>query len=388
MRLPLAYSYRNLTRRPWRTGMTVVGVAIVVFASVMMLALSRGISRRLDVTGDASNLLMISRKGQNTMFSDISAEEVVDLLSMPGLAMGIDGRPLVSPELHHVSLVEVASGDVAVRAPADVRGVGPLAWEVHPGVRVTRGRLPEEPFEVLAGCTAHGKLSVPADALQPGTSIRFEGRDWAICGVFSDNGALTESQLWVADSDLLTVLRRRTHSFVVARFAGEAQARAAARLFAEPGAIERHFKGWGERDYYRQFTEALGWLLWLSLFLVAAVAGAGTLIGINTMYTAIVTRMSEIATLRVLGFKRRHIAVALLAESLLMAMLGGALGALAGLFVRDLPFKLSQGAFFLTVDAVVLAAAAGLSAFIGIAGALLPSISLLRLSILGAMRHA
>ena len=106
------------------------------------------------------------------------------------------------------------------------------------------------------------------------------------------------------------------------------------------------------------------------------------------MYTAIVTRMSEIATLRVLGFKRRHIAVALLAESLLMARLGGALGALAGLFVRDLPFKLSQGAFFLTVDAVVLAAAAGLSAFIGIAGALLPSISLLRLSILGAMRHA
>ena len=40
MNLPLNYSLRNLRRRPWRTGATVLGIAIVVFAAVLMLSLS------------------------------------------------------------------------------------------------------------------------------------------------------------------------------------------------------------------------------------------------------------------------------------------------------------------------------------------------------------
>jgi putative ABC transport system permease protein len=131
----------------------------------------------------------------------------------------------------------------------------------------------------------------------------------------------------------------------------------------------------------------MAWVSWLSLFMVVAITAAGALIGVNTMYTAITTRMRELATLRVLGFKRRQIATAILIESVAISLLGGLLGTLAAFFANDVPVKLSQGAFFLTVDATVIATSAALAGAIGVLGALLPSIRPLRLTIVEALRH-
>ena len=387
MGIPLTYSLRNLARRPWRTAMTVCGAAMAVLASLLMLALSRGLYQRLDVTGEPENLLLISRKGQNAMFSSIKEEEVVDLWSMSKLALGANGKPLVSPELLHVSFVAVQTSDGTKRAPVSVRGVGPAAWEVHRAVRVTQGRLPEETFDLLVGCTAYIKIGVPPEALAPGRQVRFEEQDWNICGVFEAGGSLLESELWMGESDLQTVLRRRTHSFVVARFQDPSQAQNATEYFRRTGAVERHFKGWPERGYYRQSTKTLAWVFWLSLFMVAAITVAGVLMGVNTMYTAIITRMDEIATLRVLGFKRRQIVASLLVESLVISLLGGLLGSATALLADHIPIRLSQGAFYLRVDATVLAAGLALALFIGVVGALLPSVRQLRLSILDAMRY-
>ena len=74
------------------------------------------------------------------------------------LARTTDGRQLISPELLHVSFVDLDAGGKEVRAPVTVRGVDPVAYEVHRTVRVLRGRLPENSWEALAGCAAHVKL--------------------------------------------------------------------------------------------------------------------------------------------------------------------------------------------------------------------------------------
>ncbi len=96
MNLPLHYSLRNLRRRPWQSGATALGIAIVVFAAVLMLSLSRGLFSRLDITGSSENLLMISRKGQNAMFSNIEPAEVVDQRTVAGRAE--NESPVIGPE--------------------------------------------------------------------------------------------------------------------------------------------------------------------------------------------------------------------------------------------------------------------------------------------------
>ena len=56
----------------------------------------------------------------------------------------------------------------------------------------------------------------------------------------------------------------------------------------------------------------------------------GALFGaLNTMYSAVAARTREIATLRALGFGSGPVVISILVESLCLALLGGAIGALA-----------------------------------------------------------
>jgi ABC-type antimicrobial peptide transport system permease subunit len=173
----------------------------------------------------------------------------------------------------------------------------------------------------------------------------------------------------------------------VIRFEDAAKMESALKEFHTSGRLERYFKGWSEKGYYREFTKSLNWVFWLSVFMVGAITLAGALIGINTMYTTIITRMDEIATQRILGFSRLHIASSLFIESLTISLISGILGAGIGLFVNGIPMKMSLGAFFLTVDEVVIVYAIALSLFIGIIGVILPVIKGLRLSIVDALHY-
>ena len=388
MNLPLHYSLRNLRRRPWQSGATVLGIAIVVFAAVLMLSLSRGLFARLDITGSDDNLIMISRKGQNAMFSEIDAAEVVAVSHMPQLARSASGKYLISPEILHMAMVRAAAVKSRHKSVVSIRGVSPIAFDVHDGIRVSEGRLPEVgKYEILAGSMSHIKLGVPVEALAVGQDIRFENVYWTVVGRFTDNASLIESEIWVPQDTLMSVMRRRTHSLVVAKFTSPTYARDATALFRQSGEIEKFFKGWPEREYYGQFTEGLAWVFWLSVFMVCLVAVAGVLIGVNTMYTVVVNRMGEIATHRILGFSKFDITMSLLTESVIIALLGGVLGSAAGLYFHDMPMKLSYGAFRLSVDALVVGAGMCLAILVGVLGALLPTYKGLRLTIIEALHY-
>ncbi len=57
--------------------------------------------------------------------------------------------------------------------------------------------------------------------------------------------------------------------------------------------------------------------------------GIGAVFGaINTMYAIVAARTREIGTLRALGFSRRSILVSFLIESVILALIGGAIGCL------------------------------------------------------------
>jgi putative ABC transport system permease protein len=354
-----------------------------------MLSLSRGLFSRLDITGSDENLLMISRKGQNAMFSNIEPAEVVEVSKMPGLALDAAGAPMVSPEILHVAMVRALAVKSKARSAVSIRGVSSMAFAVHDGVRVAKGgRLPATgKYEVLAGSMAHIKLGIPVEALAVGKYIRFEGQGWKIVGRFTDNESLIESELWIPEDILMTVMPRQTHSLVVAKFKSPDAARAATALFGKSGAIEKFFKGWVESEYYGQFTDGLSWIFWLSVCMVALVAIAGLLIGVNTMYTVVVNRMGEIATHRILGFTKFDIAMSLLTESAIIALLGGAIGSAAGMYFDDMPMKLSYGAFRLSVDWLVVSAGMGLALTVGVLGALLPTVKGLRLTIIEALHY-
>ena len=60
MLLPWEYGVRNLTRRPGRTGLTLIALAIVILLIFVVVGFIRGLERQLAITGDAEVALVYS----------------------------------------------------------------------------------------------------------------------------------------------------------------------------------------------------------------------------------------------------------------------------------------------------------------------------------------
>ena len=150
-----------------------------------------------------------------------------------------------------------------------------------------------------------------------------------------------------------------------------------------------------ERQYYDEQAGPVGGaLLGLALF-VAIVMGVGAVFGaMNTMYAVVAQRTREIATLRALGFRRRSILLSFLVESMLIALVAGAIGCGLGLFANWLPtaatgsVTFSELAFAFTVTPQSLAIGMTFALVMGFVGGLLPAVRAALLPITKALRDA
>ena len=114
----------------------------------------------------------------------------------------------------------------------------------------------------------------------------------------------------------------------------------------------------------------------------------------NTMHSAVVARTREIATLRALGFGSSAVVVALMLESLLLALVGGIIGGgLAWLAFNNFHAStmnwqsFSQIAFAFKVTPELLVRGIVWSALIGLVGGLFPAIRAARLPIAAGLRE-
>ena len=128
-----------------------------------------------------------------------------------------------------------------------------------------------------------------------------------------------------------------------------------------------------------QFTTLL-----LGLGAVALLVGA---IGIaNIMVISVLERRGEIGLRRALGATRRHISIQFLAESALLAVLGGIAGVIVGAGATAIYAQAKHQPFVVPLYALVTAPAAGL--IIGAIAGLYPATKAARLSPTEALRSA
>jgi putative ABC transport system permease protein len=128
---------------------------------------------------------------------------------------------------------------------------------------------------------------------------------------------------------------------------------------------------------------------------IATLMALGALFGaLNTMYSAVAARTREIATLRALGFGVGPVLLSVLFESLVLALVGGVVGAAAAYFAFN-GFKastinwqsFSQVAFAFTVTPKLLINAIFWALTIGLIGGLFPAIRAARMPIAAALRE-
>lgn len=385
-----AITVANLRTVPSRLGISlviVIGLAGVVAVLTSLMAMSNGLSLTLLATGKQDRVVMLRASSQAELNSVLARADIDIAKQAPGIAKDAGGNAIASAELLIITEL-VPKGQSKGGVNVSLRGVEQSAFVLRPEVRIVAGqRFKPGLREVIVGKKAQSQFA----GLDLGAVVRFRGADWKIVGVF-ESGDAHESELWVdVDTAQTSFGRPNSYSALVAQLQSESAFETMnAALASDPRMkidLER------ERSYYSAQTEQSTRGIKFLTALVSIIMGFGALFSaLNTMYSAVSTRTKEIATLRAIGFGGLPVMVSVLAESMLLALLGGLLGAVIayvlfnGYTISTLGAGFTQVAFSFAVSPKLVAIGLILSLCIGFFGGLLPAFSAARTNIPTALR--
>ena len=382
------FGLMSIPQRRGAVAATIFGVAGVVTVFIGVLSIAAGFRRAMAASGSADSAVVLRSGADSEMVSGFSREETRLIADAPGVARNARG-PLASAELFVIINLPKRSTGTDTNLP--LRGVEGPAVEVREQFKIVEGRLFEPgKNEVIAGIGAARETA----GVAVGAQIKVGRESWPVVGIFSTIGGVAESELWT-DAKVLQGAYHRGDSFqsVYARL-------------ASPGAFQQfkdalttnpqlNVKVERQSEYYAEQSTTLTTLIKILGFGIAALMAAGAVFGaLNTMYSAVAARTREIATLRALGFGRGAVVIAVMFESLVLALVGGAVG--AGLaYVAFDNFRaatmnwqsFSQVTFAFAVTPRLLVQGVIWATAIGLIGGLLPAIRAARLPIAAALRE-
>ena len=388
MKIPLSYNARSLIQRPVSTAFTALGIALVVAVFIGMLALANGFRSALIRTGSMQNVLILRRGADSEMSSSMDRQSVSILASSPHVATGGDGRPMVSPEAYVVIPLPRKGGDTTAMANGVVRGVSPAAWTVRSNVQIVAGRRPQSGrTEICVGEKMAGRFNHTG----VGETLRFAGRDWTVACRFTAGGSAFESEIWGENEQILPVFRGENFQSVTFRLKDPAAFEEAKRTLEADKRVTVDVHR--ESDFYTQQSQLLGRILEFLAIMITSIMAVGAIFGaINTMYAAVAARSSEIAVLLTLGFHPRSVLASFLAESALIAVVGGVIGALLALPINGLITSttnwasFSEIAFTFRVTPGLLLAGMAFAVVMGLVGGYFPARRAARMAVVQALR--
>ncbi len=378
----------GLVSRKLRAGLSVIGIAIGIAALVAVLGISE--SSRSDLLAQLDTLgtnLLTAAPGQSFLGESATLpDEAPAMIGRIGPVQDVSSIAALDATVRRSDYIdEDETGGIGVYA-ADSGLLTTLGGEMRTGAFLTAANdaLPT----VVLGSVAAERLAIG----RPGVEVVLGDARYTVIGIMEDlplaqdldRGALigfdqaTEaigagerpdvSRVYVrADTDQVADVRdvmaatanpENPEEVDVSRPSDVLEARAAT-------------------------DEALT-ALFLGLGAVALLVGG---IGIaNVMVISVLERRSEIGLRRALGATERHVGAQFLTESLILAVLGGLGGLVAGAAVTA-GYALSQG-WTVTVPAVALAGGLAAALLIGAVAGLYPAIRAARLSPTEALRSA
>jgi putative ABC transport system permease protein len=387
-RLPIRYSMRNLWTRKLTTLLTAGGMALVVFVFAAVQMLDTGLKATLVSTGQPDNMLATRRGSNAEISSGIDRVQAGIIESQPEIAIGPDGKRLVSKEA--VILITLPKRQSGQATNVTTRGLGEAGIAVRPQVRFREGR----PFTRGAAEAVVGKsLAERFENTAIGSALRFGGREWRVVGIFDSGGAAFDSEVWVDADQLMQSFRRQSYSTVIARLVDERALDAVKKRLESDPRLTLDVKR--ERVFYEDQSQALSkFISYLGLTL-SIIFSIGAMIGaMITMYAAVANRVREIGTLRALGYRRSAVLGAFLFESVLLGAIGGIVGIALASFMQLIQIStLNWQSFAELAFTFTLTPAIALSSFVfailmGVLGGFLPAVRAARLSIVDALRAA
>lgn len=381
-----AINVKSIPQRFWLSLSTVVAVGLVVVVLLSFLAMANGFQRTLTSAG-ADDIAIVLRGGSEAeLNSTVSREQVRLFEDGPGIARSPDGKPLVSAELYLV--VDGVKRSSQTKANLPLRGIGQEGAAVRKGIKIVEGRM----FSPGANEVVVGRaLLREFQGFEVGQTARFGTSRWTVVGIFEADGSVFESEIW-ADLPVVQSLFNRSNVFQTVRVRLQSPAALETLKRFNDGDPRLKLDVKSEAAYFADqaaqtsdMIQMLGWPLAIAMAL-GALAGA-----LNTMYSSVAARAVEIATLRAIGFGGFPAFVGTLVESLVLATIGGVIGAAATYFIFDgfststLGASFTQVVFSFELSPALIAQGVMLALGVGLAGGLFPALRAARMPIVAGL---
>ncbi len=378
----------SIPQRCGSVAAAVIGLAGVVTVLVSVLSIGVGFRKTMAASGSPDSAIVLRSGADSEMVSGFLRENTRVIGDAPGLARS-DKGPLASAELFVI--INLPKRSTGTDANVPLRGVEDEAFKVREKFMLVEGRRFEPgKDEVIVGIGAAHQFA----GLEIGNKIKVGRYEWPVVGIFSAGGGTAESEIWT-DATVLQGTYHRGDSFqsVYTKLSSPAafqQFKDA--LTADP---RLNVKVLRQADYYAEQSTAVTKLITTLGYMIASLMALGAVFGaLITMYSAVSARTREIATLRALGFGRGSVVVSVLIESLVLALIGGALGAALaylafnGFQTATMNFQsFSQVTFAFEVSPELLLQGIVWATVIGLIGGLFPALRAARLPIAAALRE-
>lgn len=379
----------TLPQRIGTSSVVVIGIAGVVAVLVSLLAMGVGYRETLSRSGSADTAIVLRGGSASEVSSVLDHASTTVIEQAPGIARDAAGKPIASPELVVAANLPLndGSGD---EGSVQVRGVGDQAWTLRPEVKIVAGRKFTPGLrELVVGKGAQHQFA----GLAPGREIKLGSQTWTVAGVFESGNAM-DSELW-GDANVVADTYRRgsSRTSVFVRLTGAAAFDAfRAALSSDP---RLQVDTSTTLDYFRKQSEGVTKAITIIGIVVGVIMGIGAVFGaLNTMFATVAARAREIATLRAIGFRGLPVVVAVMLETMLLALLGGVIGGLLAWLVFNgySASTLAQGtvgtlSFRLAVTPALFWTGLKWALAIGFIGGLFPAVRAARLPVTTALRE-
>jgi ABC-type antimicrobial peptide transport system permease subunit len=386
--VPLAYIVRNLSVRRVTSALTALGMALVVYVFATVLMMSEGIRATLVATGQPDNVVVLRKGAGAEINSAIGREQAAIIENLPGIATDALGRRLASRE--PVALNNLRKRGSGKPSNVTVRGTSEVGLELRPQVRISEGRMFRPgTSEIVAGrAIADGFVGAGL-----GETLRFAGREWTVVGVFDAGRSGFESEIWGDSEQMLQAFRRRAFSSMVFRLNDTGDFERTRTLIEGDPRLTLEAKP--EIRFYAEQSEALATFISILGTALSMIFSIGAIVGaMITMFAAVAQRVSEIGTLRALGFRRGAVLAAFLGEALLLALIGGVAGLAAASLMQTVNISttnfqtFSELAFRFTMTPAIAVETLAFALCMGLVGGFIPAWRAARLSIVDCLREA
>jgi putative ABC transport system permease protein len=389
--VPLRYNVRSLRARKVGSLMTIFGIGMVVWASIFAFGLSAGLDKTLEIAAEPLDVIVLRKGSTSEAVSAVTEKAARDIKALPGIATDANAQPLAASELVVFAYLPRHGSEVNVNV--SVRGVDSVSRALRKEMNIAEGRNFKEGVREAIVSRA---MSNRFQNLGLGDKFKVDGGEFKVVGIFEAGGGAVESEIWT-DQRVLAQVAKRTGAMSSLQF------RAASA--ADQERLINHIKNdeqidlgaVTEKQYYAE-QAAQSILIKIVGYTIAFVLTIGAMFAVaNTMYGAIAARAREIGTLRALGFGRVSILTAFILESLLLCLIGAALGCLAALAVNFLlggiqtgtmnPGTFTEVAFSFDFGPRILLQGALLAVVMGLIGGFLPALRAVRMKVVDALRE-